>query len=88
MTMTIAAEHVRLEAVVKRFGEVVAVAAVSLGIARGSLTTILGPSGCGKTTVLRLIAGFLEPDAGDILIGGVSQRGLPPYLVRRLSIGA
>ncbi len=72
--------HVRLESVVKRFGEVVAVAGVSLDIARGSLTTILGPSGCGKTTVLRLIAGFLEPDAGDILIDGTSQRGLPPYL--------
>jgi ABC-type Fe3+/spermidine/putrescine transport system ATPase subunit len=72
--------RVRLESVVKRFAEVVAVAGVSLDIARGSLTTILGPSGCGKTTILRLIAGFLEPDAGDILIDGVSQRGLPPYL--------
>ncbi len=72
--------HVRLENVVKRFGAVVAVAGVSLDIARGSLTTILGPSGCGKTTILRLIAGFLEPDAGDILIDGASQRGLPPYL--------
>ncbi len=72
--------HVRLEGVVKRFGHVVAVAGMSLDIARGSLTTILGPSGCGKTTILRLIAGFLEPDAGNILIDGASQRGLPPYL--------
>ena len=72
--------HVRLEAVVKRFGDVVAVAGVSLDIARGSLTTVLGPSGCGKTTILRLIAGFLLPDEGDILIDGASQRGLPPYL--------
>jgi len=59
---------------------------VSLDIARGSLTTILGPSGCGKTTILRLIAGFLEPDAGDILIDGVSQRGLPPYLRRTSTV--
>jgi len=72
--------RVRLESVEKRFADVVAVAGVSLDISRGSLTTILGPSGCGKTTILRLIAGFLEPDAGDILIDGVSQRGLPPYL--------
>ena len=72
--------RVRLESVEKRFADVVAVAGGSLDISRGSLTTILGPSGCGKTTILRLIAGFLEPDAGDILIDGVSQRGLPPYL--------
>jgi putative spermidine/putrescine transport system ATP-binding protein len=72
--------HVRLEGVVKRFGATAAVAGVSLDVARGSLTTVLGPSGCGKTTLLRLIAGFVEPDEGDILIGGESQRGLPPYL--------
>jgi ABC-type Fe3+/spermidine/putrescine transport system ATPase subunit len=72
--------HVRLENVVKRFGRVVAVAGVSLDIARRSLTTILGPSGCGKTTILRMIAGFLEADEGDILIDGASQRSLPPYL--------
>ena len=72
--------HVRLENVVKRFGRVVAVAGVSLDISRRSLTTILGPSGCGKTTILRLIAGFLAPDEGDIQIDGASQRGLPPYL--------
>jgi len=78
--MTTGSTHVRLVGVVKRFGPVVAVAGVSLDIARGSLSTILGPSGCGKTTILRLIAGFLEPDAGDILVDGVSQRGLPPYL--------
>jgi ABC-type Fe3+/spermidine/putrescine transport system ATPase subunit len=78
--MTTASAYVRLEGVVKRFGPVVAVAGVTLDIARGSLTTLLGPSGCGKTTILRLIAGFLEPDDGDIQIDGVSQHGLPPYL--------
>jgi ABC-type Fe3+/spermidine/putrescine transport system ATPase subunit len=72
--------HVRIVGVVKRYNGVEAVAGVSLDITRGSLTTVLGPSGCGKTTLLRLIAGFAEPDGGDILIGGVSQRGLPPYL--------
>jgi ABC-type Fe3+/spermidine/putrescine transport system ATPase subunit len=78
--MTTETAHVRLESVLKRFGDVVAVSGVSLDITRGSLTTVLGPSGCGKTTILRLIAGFLEPDAGNILIDGASQRGLPPYL--------
>jgi ABC-type Fe3+/spermidine/putrescine transport system ATPase subunit len=78
--MTRQTAHVRLQSVVKRFGDTTAVAGVSLDIAQGSLTTVLGPSGCGKTTLLRLIAGFVEPDEGDILIGGESQRGLPPYL--------
>jgi len=80
MTMVMEATHVRLENVRKCFGDVEAVAGVSLDIARAGLTTILGPSGCGKTTILRLIAGFLEPDAGEILIDGASQQGLPPYL--------
>jgi ABC-type Fe3+/spermidine/putrescine transport system ATPase subunit len=72
--------HVRLVEVAKRFGATVAVAGVSLDVPRGSLTTILGPSGCGKTTLLRLIGGFLEPDSGEVWIGGAPQRGRPPYL--------
>lgn len=80
MTALTGNTHVRLEGVVKRFGHLAAVAGVSLDVPRGSLTTILGPSGCGKTTILRLIAGFLEPDSGDICIDGISQRGRPPYL--------
>jgi iron(III) transport system ATP-binding protein len=55
--------------VTKRYGEVTAVAGVSLGIAAGSLVTLLGPSGCGKTTMLRLIAGLELPTSGTILIG-------------------
>jgi spermidine/putrescine transport system ATP-binding protein len=51
---------------------------VSLDVARGSFFSILGPSGCGKTTLLRMIAGFMGPDAGDIRIGGKSMRGVPP----------
>ena len=45
----------------------------------GELLTLLGPSGCGKTTSLRLVAGFLRPDAGRILIGGRSVEGEPPH---------
>ena len=62
----------------KRFGDTVAVAELSLEVAKGSFTTLLGPSGCGKTTTLRLLAGFFEPDAGEVLIGGVRQNGVPP----------
>src|SRR5687768_1913219 len=50
----------------KSFTDTVAVDAVSLHVPHGSLTAVLGPSGCGKTTLLRLIAGFLTPDAGTI----------------------
>jgi putative spermidine/putrescine transport system ATP-binding protein len=78
--------HVQLQAVTKRFGQTVAVDAVTLDVARGSLTTILGPSGCGKTTLLRLIGGFVAPDAGEVRIGGEPQRGVPPYLRRTSTV--
>src|SRR3712207_901782 len=50
-----------------------------LTIAQGEFLALLGPSGCGKTTTLRLIAGFEQPDDGEILIGGEPVAGLPPY---------
>ena len=62
----------------KRYAGHVAVDALSFSVARGSFFSILGPSGCGKTTLLRLVAGFLAPDSGDILIGGASMAGVPP----------
>jgi len=66
---------IRLQRVSKRFehrvkGEVYAGRDVSLDVHPGELLTLLGPSGCGKTTTLRMIAGFQQPDAGRILIGG------------------
>ncbi len=65
--------------VTKRFGDLAAVDDVSLSVERGAFYTFLGPSGCGKTTSLRLIAGFEQPDAGDVRIGGQSVVGIPPY---------
>lgn len=65
--------------VTKRFGEVVAVDDVSLSVDKGAFFSFLGPSGCGKTTSLRLIAGFEQPSGGDVLIGGQSMVGVPPY---------
>jgi spermidine/putrescine transport system ATP-binding protein len=70
---------VRLEGVVKRFDDVVAVDGVSLEIPSGSFFALLGPSGCGKTTTLRMIGGFEEPDEGRIELGGNDVVGLPPY---------
>jgi len=64
--------------VVKRFGAHTAVDSLSLNVEHGSFFSILGPSGCGKTTLLRMIAGFIAPDSGDISIGGRSMQGVAP----------
>src|SRR5205823_3947487 len=56
-----------------------AVDAVNLKVRKGEFLSLLGPSGCGKTTSLRLIAGFEQPDEGEILIGGADAVGTPPY---------
>ncbi|MEY3022954.1 MAG: Spermidine/putrescine import ATP-binding protein PotA [Planctomycetota bacterium] len=61
---------IRIDGLVKRFGETTAVSDVRLEIPAGSLFFLLGPSGCGKTTLLRMIAGFTEPTGGRILFGG------------------
>lgn len=61
----------------KHYGNFTAVDNVSMQIEKGSFFSILGPSGCGKTTLLRMIAGFDEPDSGDILIQGGSVLGVP-----------
>jgi putative spermidine/putrescine transport system ATP-binding protein len=63
----------------RHFGEVKAVDAVSLAIQPGEFFAMLGPSGSGKTTCLRLIAGFEQPDAGQIRIAGADATALPPY---------
>jgi iron(III) transport system ATP-binding protein len=65
------AAPIRLAGIGKRFGDVVAVADVDLDVHRGEILALLGPSGCGKTTLLRLIAGFEQPDAGTIAVEGV-----------------
>ena len=52
---------------------------LNLSIRDGEFVTLLGSSGCGKTTTLRLIAGFLEPDSGEVFFDGKSMNGVPPY---------
>ncbi len=63
----------------KQFGSAVAVSDFSLDIDDGELVAFLGPSGCGKTTTLRMIAGFIDPTAGRILIGDTDVTTLPVH---------
>jgi spermidine/putrescine transport system ATP-binding protein len=73
------AAAVELIDVTKRFGEVTAVDGMNLRIDDGQFYSFLGPSGCGKTTTLRMIAGFEQPTAGEILLEGRPVQGVPPY---------
>ena len=71
-------EFLAFEGVSKSFDDLLAVDGVSLGIEEGEIFALLGPSGCGKTTLLRMLAGFIEPDDGRILIEGKNIAALPP----------
>jgi putative spermidine/putrescine transport system ATP-binding protein len=64
---------------VKRYGDFYAVRDVSLSIKDGEFLVLLGPSGCGKTTTLRMVAGFIEPTAGHVKLGGSEVTLLPPW---------
>ncbi|MEU4312330.1 ABC transporter ATP-binding protein [Nocardia sp. NPDC024068] len=69
---------IELDGIVRRFGDTTAVAEVSLTTERNEFLVLLGPSGCGKTTLLRMIAGLLEPSEGRILVDGQDVTTLPP----------
>ncbi len=70
---------VELRNIQKKFQNNIVVHDFSLQIEKGEFISFLGPSGCGKTTTLNMIAGFLEPDEGDLLIKGKRMNGVPPY---------
>jgi putative spermidine/putrescine transport system ATP-binding protein/putrescine transport system ATP-binding protein len=70
---------ITLAGITKRFGATVAVDDVSFAVSAGETVSLLGPSGCGKTTLLRLIAGFEQPDSGHVEIAGVPMAGKRPY---------
>ena len=75
-----AGEHIiDLNHVSKSFGDKKILDDINLYVRKGEFVTLLGPSGCGKTTTLRLIAGFLAPDEGEILLDGRDISGIPPH---------
>lgn len=71
-------EIIKLEGIEKTFGSVTALSDINLSVAQGEFLALLGPSGCGKTTLLRMIAGFLEPSAGQLFISGNAMNDVPP----------
>jgi iron(III) transport system ATP-binding protein len=74
----VAASHVRIAHLTKRFGDFTALQSVSLDVARGEFVCFLGPSGCGKTTLLRAVAGLEPQDEGTIELAGRDVSRLPP----------
>jgi len=69
---------IEIRHVTKRFSDFIAVDDVSLQVDNGEFFTLLGPSGCGKTSLLRMIAGFDDPDSGEIILDGVNMVNVPP----------
>jgi len=71
--------YLEIRNLTKRFGTFTAVDNFNLNVEKGEMVALLGASGCGKTTILRMVAGFLEPTGGDILIDGKVVNKIPSY---------
>ena len=72
-------ELIHIEGVTQRFGQTLAIDNVSLTIHENEFFALLGPSGCGKTTLLRMLAGFVTPDSGRLMLDGKDLVGVKPY---------
>lgn len=72
-------QSLRIEDLHKAYGDTVVVSGLNLTVGQGEMVALLGPSGCGKSTTLRMVAGFVEPTAGKILLNGVDISHMPPH---------
>ena len=72
----------QLKKINKYFGKTHVIKNVDIDFERGHFVTFLGPSGCGKTTLLRMVAGFYEPDEGEILLNGKRIEKIQPWYSR------
>src|SRR5512134_1847087 len=69
----------RLAGITRTYGSFTAVDNIDLEVGDGEFVTLLGPSGCGKTTTLRMVAGFIEPDSGEIWFDERRMTDVPPH---------
>jgi branched-chain amino acid transport system ATP-binding protein len=76
----------RIDAISKRFGGLLAVDKASFNIRPGHITALIGPNGAGKTTLFAIISGFLTPDEGRIIYDGTDITGAPPHMLARRGI--
>jgi putative spermidine/putrescine transport system ATP-binding protein len=72
--------HLRMEGLSRRYGQAVALRDISLDVEAGEFITLLGPSGSGKTTTLKIVAGFIAPDAGRVILDDDDITQVPPHL--------
>ncbi|MFC1908163.1 ATP-binding cassette domain-containing protein, partial [Chloroflexota bacterium] len=70
----------------KKFGELVAIADINLGIEEGEIMGLIGPNGSGKSTLFKIITGFLKPTEGKIIWQGEDITGLPPHVIAQKGI--
>jgi len=77
---------IRCDGVSRRFGSTWALREVSLELREGEVLGVIGPNGSGKSTLLNVVSGFLRPDGGRVLVGGVDVTGKGPEAVARLGV--
>src|SRR4051812_931072 len=76
----------RVQDLTKRFGGLIAVNDVSFDVEEGAILSVIGPNGAGKSTLFKLIASFLPPTAGRVLLNGEEISGLRPHIVARKGV--
>ena len=77
------AELLAVKSLTKRFGGLVAVNGISFAVREGEILSVIGPNGAGKSTLFKLIASFMRPSDGEVLLRGARISGLAPHIVAR-----